>query len=283
MSLREPVTPGRLPAVTSRDGTSIAYERSGSGPPLVLVHGSISDHTYWRAVLPALSARFTVHAMERRGRGESGDAHPYRIDREAEDVAALVDSIAEPAVLLGHSYGALCSLEAALLTDRPRKLVLYDPPIHPEGFPAPAGLAGRLDAALAAGDRERAVETMMREVVGLSPAELSALRAGPSWASLVGTVDTLSREVREAERYRFDPSRFRRLTLPARLLSGEQSPEPFRAGIALAHRALVNSRVIIMPGVGHEAVETGPDVFAAAVLESLGEDSPTHDGGLPSR
>jgi pimeloyl-ACP methyl ester carboxylesterase len=97
----------------------------------------------------------------------------------------------------------------------------------------------------------------------------------------VGTVHTLSREVREAERYRFDPSRFRRLTLPATLLSGEQSPEPFREGIALAHRALVNSRVVTMPGVGHEAVETGPDVFAAAVLEILGGDSRGHDGGLP--
>jgi pimeloyl-ACP methyl ester carboxylesterase len=248
---------------------------------LVLVHGGISDHTYWRAVLPALSLRFTVYAMERRGRGESGDTDPYRIDREAEDVAALVDSIAEPALLLGHSYGALCSLEAALLTDHLRKLVLYEPPIHPDGFPAPAGLVGRLDAALAAGDRDRAVETMMREVVGLSPGELSALRAGPSWPSLVGTVHTLPREVRAAERYRFDPSRFQRLTLPARLLVGEQSPEPLRAGIVLAHRALVNSRVISMPGVGHEAVETGPEVFVAAVLEALGEPLARESGPAP--
>ncbi len=281
MSPRGPLCPGRLPTVTSRDGTSIAFERSGSGPPLVLVHGSISDHTYWRAVIPALSARFTVYAMERRGRGESGDADLYRLDREAEDVAALVDSIAEPPVLLGHSYGALCSLEGALLTDRLRELVLYEPPIHSEGFPAPAALAGRLDAALAAGDRDRAVETMMREVVGLSPAELSALRAGPSWPSLVGTAHTLSREVRAAERYRFDPSRFQRLTLPATLLAGEQSPGPLRAGGALAHRALLNSRVVTMPGVGHEAVETGPDVFAAAVLESLGPVPRARPSGRP--
>jgi pimeloyl-ACP methyl ester carboxylesterase len=237
------------------------------------VHGSISDHTYWRSVLPALSARFTVHAMDRRGRGQSGDADRYAIGREAEDVARLVDSIAGRVALLGHSYGALCSLEAALLTDRLETLVLYEPPLHAEGFPTPPGFVGRLDVALATGDRDGAVETMMREVVGLSPAELSALRGSSSWPALVATVHTLPRELRAAERHRFDPRRFRRLALPAVLLAGEQSPEPLRVGgIRLAREALVNSRVIEMPGVGHEAVETGPEVFAAAVLGCLAHD-----------
>jgi pimeloyl-ACP methyl ester carboxylesterase/NTP pyrophosphatase (non-canonical NTP hydrolase) len=274
-SVREPPRP-RLPSVTSRDGTPIAYERSGTGPPLVLVHGGISDHTYWRSVLPALSARFTTYAMDRRGRGQSGDADRYAIDREAEDVAALVDSIGEPVTLLGHSYGAVCALEAALRTDRIRTLVLYEPPLDRNGFTVPPGFGGRLAEALAAGDRDRAVETMMLEVVGLSPAELSALRASPSWAALVATVHTLPREVRAAERYRFAPKRFGRLALPAVLLAGEQSPEQLRVeGIRLARQALVNSRVIHMPGVGHEAVETGPEVFAATVLGCLAENTGT--------
>jgi pimeloyl-ACP methyl ester carboxylesterase len=157
-----------------------------------------------------------------------------------------------------------------------RTLVLYEPPIHPEGFPTPPGLAERLHACLAAGDRDGAVETMMREVVGLSPTELSSLRGSPSWPALVATVHTLPREVRTAERYRFDAKRFRRLTLPVVLLAGEQSPEPFRVGgIEFARRALLNSRVITMPGVGHEAVETEPAVFAATVLGCLDQDSGT--------
>jgi pimeloyl-ACP methyl ester carboxylesterase len=268
----EPHAGPRLPRVVSRDGTAIAYERSGNGPPLVLVHGGISDHTYWWAVLPALSTRFTVYAIDRRGRGQSGDAPEYAIEREAEDVAAVVDSIPAPVALLGHSYGAICALEGALRTDNLRTLLLYEPPL---GLPFPPGLIGRIEAALAAGDRDRVIETMMAEVVGLSPAELSALRASRSWAALVATAHTLPREVRVVGQYRFDPGRFRRLTLPAVLLAGEDSPEPLRvAGIDLARRALPHARVVRMPGVGHEAVETGPEAFTTAVLGWLTQAGP---------
>ncbi len=263
----------RLPRVISRDGTAIAYERSGEGPPLVLVHGGISDHTYWWAVLPALAARFTVYAMDRRGRGQSGDAPEYAIEREGEDVVAVVDSIPGPVALLGHSYGAICALEAALRTGNLRTLLLYEPPL---GLAAPPDFIGRIEAALAAGDRDGVIETMMREVVGLSPAELSALRASPSWPALVATARTLPREVRAVEQYRFDPERFPRLSLPATLLAGEDSPDPLRvAGIDLARRALPHARVVRMPGVGHEAVETGPEVFTAAVLGCLAQAGPT--------
>src|SRR3712207_8086243 len=103
--------------VTSVDGTSIAYWRSGEGPPLVLVHGTAADHSRWAPVLPAFEQRFTVYAIDRRGRGGSGDSGDYAIEREFEDVAEVVDSLGESVNLLGHSYGALCALEAALLAD----------------------------------------------------------------------------------------------------------------------------------------------------------------------
>src|SRR3712207_1323335 len=119
--------------VTSKDGTPIAYRRSGEGPPLVLVHGTAADHSRWRPVLPAFEQSFTVYAIDRRGRGGSGDSDDYAIEREFEDVAAVVDSFGEPANLLAHSYGALCALEAALLTTNVRKLVLYDPGIELAG------------------------------------------------------------------------------------------------------------------------------------------------------
>src|SRR5918998_6394003 len=119
--------------VTSEDGTRIAGWRSGEGPPLVLVHGTAADHSRWKPVLPAFEERFTVYAVDRRGRGDSGDAEDYAIEREFEDVAAVVDTIGEPANLLGHSYGALCALEAALLTPNVRKLVLYEPPMEVTG------------------------------------------------------------------------------------------------------------------------------------------------------
>ena len=115
--------------VTSKDGISIAYERRGKGQPLVLIHGTAADHTRWEPVLPGLEKQFTVYAVDRRGRGQSGDGDSYAIELEYEDVAAVVDSVPGPVDLLGHSYGAICSLEASLKTSNLRKLVLYEPPI----------------------------------------------------------------------------------------------------------------------------------------------------------
>ena len=89
--------------VTSLDGTPIAYWRSGEGPPLVLIHGTSTDHSRWRLVLPALEEHFTVYTVDRRGRGDSGDSEDYSIEQEFEDVAAVVDSVREPVNLLGHS------------------------------------------------------------------------------------------------------------------------------------------------------------------------------------
>src|SRR5918998_1211125 len=121
---------GQMETILSRDGTRIAYRRIGEGPPLVLVHGAAADRGRWSPVLPALEKRFTVYAIDRRGRGGSGDAGSYTMEREFEDVATVVDSIGEPVNLLGHSYGALCALEAALLSRNIRKLVLYEPAMH---------------------------------------------------------------------------------------------------------------------------------------------------------
>src|SRR5688572_24264216 len=98
--------------VSSRDGTRIAVWRSGHGPPLLLVHGATADHTTtWRSVRSTLEQRFTVFAMDRRGRGGSGDSSAYDLQREAEDVAAVIDFIGEPTAVLGHSYGGLCAIE----------------------------------------------------------------------------------------------------------------------------------------------------------------------------
>src|SRR5205085_11481698 len=116
-----------------------------------------ADHTRWAPLLPALDERFTVHAVDRRGRGASGDDRDYAIEREFEDVAAVVDAIGGPVHLLGHSYGALCALEAALRSDRLRSLVLYEPPIPAGVTIYPPGMIDRLQALLDAGDRDGVV------------------------------------------------------------------------------------------------------------------------------
>lgn len=130
-----------MQTVISKDGTRIAFWRSGSGPPLLLVHGATADHTTtWRFVLPELEQHFAVYAMDRRARGSSGDTLPYDLQREAEDVVAVVESIGEPVNLLGHSYGGLCAIEAALLTENLRRLILY------EGVPLRGSTSTRSDS-----------------------------------------------------------------------------------------------------------------------------------------
>src|ERR671915_1723814 len=168
--------------VTSADGTPIACWRSGEGPPLVLVHGAAADHGRWSPVLPALEERFTVYAIDRRGRGGSGDADGYTMEREAEDIASVVDSIGDSVNLLGHSYGALLALEADLLTRNVRKLVLYDPGIEVAGQEIyPHEVIDRLEALLEAGDRNGVVATTMREVAGLPHEVVEHMRSQPVW------------------------------------------------------------------------------------------------------
>src|SRR5690606_7278675 len=129
---------------TSPDGTSIGFQRSGRGTPLLLVHGTTADHSRWSAISPSFERHFTVYTMDRRGRGASGDASEYHLLREAEDIAAVIEAIGEPVHLLGHSYGALCCLEAAPLTDKVSKLILYEPPLPSDAPFYPTGVPERL-------------------------------------------------------------------------------------------------------------------------------------------
>ena len=256
-----------METVTSADGTRIAYERTGSGPPLVLVHGTTADHTRWEPVRPAFAAECTVYTVDRRGRGGSGDAADYALEREFEDVTAVVDSIGEPVVLLGHSYGALCSLEAALRTDNLRGLVLYEPPIPVEGhdFYSP-GVLAEMEALLNEGEDERALLLFFREVVGSSPAELDALRAAPNWSARVAAVRTVLREEPAPAEYEFDPVRFERLTTPTLLLAGSESAAFLGAATNALADALPNARVAVFEGHGHAVMNTAPERFVDEVL-----------------
>ncbi len=256
--------------VTSVDSTPIAYWRSGEGQPLVLVHGASADHSRWAPVLQAFEERFTVWAVDRRGRGGSGDSDDYAIEREFEDVAAVVDSCGEPANVLGHSYGALCALEAALLTRNVRKLVLYEPGIDlsGEGMNPPA-VIDRLEALLEAGDRDGVVATMMRELVGATPEVVEYMRSLPAWQARVSAAHTIPRELRAEDAYRFNPGRFKDLRVPTLLLSGEDSPEFMAAINKAVDEVLPDSRIVVMPGQGHVAMDTSTELFTTEVLRFL--------------
>jgi pimeloyl-ACP methyl ester carboxylesterase len=261
------VSSAEVEEVASQDGTPISVWRSGEGPPLVLVHGAAADHSRWAPVLPALEERFTVLAVDRRGRGRSGDADEYVLEREFEDVAAVVESAGEAVDLLGHSHGGVCALEAALLTDRIRKLVLYEPPV---GFLAtPPEVVDRLDALLEEGKRDELVAFFMREVAGLPSDQVEFLRSLPAWEARLAVAHTIPREERVNRDYVFDPPRFRELHVPTLFLQGGDSPDLFRAAGEAVREALPDCRVVVMPGQRHAAMDTGTELFTAEVLSFL--------------
>ena len=263
--------------VESRDGTEIAVWTSGHGPPLVLVHGAVADHTRWRPVLPHLEPHVSVHAMDRRGRGASGDAPGYAIEREFEDVAAVVDAVADAsgfaADLYGHSFGGLCAFGGATLTAGIGRLVLYEgwPPADARARELPPGVGGRLDALLAEGNRDGVVETVFREVVLMPEAEITALRAQPAWPARVAAAPTIVRELRAIPQVPFDPGQAARIAVPTLLLTGSDSDDPFAADLATVAAALPDARIGVLDGQRHVADILAPELFARRLLAFLGE------------
>ncbi|HEX9039325.1 MAG TPA: alpha/beta hydrolase [Ktedonobacterales bacterium] len=177
----------------SKDGAPIAYDQSGQGPALILVSGASSTRTDAASLAAALAPYFTVYAFDRRGRGDSGDAAPYAVAREVEDIGALADLAGGSAFVFGHSSGAILALEAARLApDKIIKLALYEPPViidasHP---PMPPGFVARLKDLIAAGRNGEASETFSAHV-GLPPAMIAQMRQSPMWPKMEATAPSL--------------------------------------------------------------------------------------------
>jgi pimeloyl-ACP methyl ester carboxylesterase len=255
-----------LERVTSRDGTTIAFRRSGQGPPLVLVHGTTADASRWDPLLPLLEPAATVCAVDRRGRGGSGDGPAYSLEAEAYDLVAVIDAVGRPVDLLGHSYGALCALEAARLTTAIRRLVLYEPSLTDI---APPGFTDRLEELMAAGRREEVVIAILRDLAGVTEDQLAQVRALPSWANRVAAAHTVVREQRVEEGYRFEPERFAGVRVPTLMLAGGETPPELLASTEMLAAALPDVRVHRLEGQGHVAMLTAPELFVREVLTFL--------------
>lgn len=253
--------------IRSKDGTVIAYERCGEGPPLVAVPGVLTSARHW-PVLPRLAEHFTVYAVDRRGRGDSQDGEDYALEREFEDVAAVVDAIGPEVNVLGHSFGGHCVLGASLLTSNIRRLVVYETDV-PEGMyeaAMPAGLVDRFASLVDAGDRVAAVTTFLREAFQMTSEEIETAKTWPTFPAMVAAAHTFPRETRALETYRFETKRFESMTVPTLLLLGGNSPDFAKTPMEKWHSVLPNSRIVEMPGQQHLAHYTAPDLFVREVV-----------------
>lgn len=249
---------------TSRDGTPLGWHRAGEGPPIVLVHGACGDKGNWIWCTPHLAPSLTVYAVDRRGRGRSGDAPEYSIEREHEDLVAVVEAIGRPVTLVGHSYGGVVALGAARLTELVERLVLYEPSIEAHAFTDCDDWAARIDAHVEGGDRAAAALEFFR--LASSAEEVAELRASePAWRQIERDVHTVPRELRALKP--MAAARFDAVTQPALLLVGERSPGYLSDGIARLAEELPSSRTVTIEGQGHLAQAFAPERVCAELLE----------------
>jgi pimeloyl-ACP methyl ester carboxylesterase len=260
-------------SVHSADGTRISYRRLGSGPAIVLVHGSCSTHTDWMPVAKLLAHYFTCFAMDRRGRSKSGEGiGPYSIEREQEDIAAML-AVAKiesgsDAALAAHSYGAACALGAAMRYPVPR-LVLYEPPLPVGGLIAGEDLAPYAHA-IEEGDLDKALQLGLASFPKMPPEAIVALRASRGWPRLRPLAKSWIRELEAMDATSPSVEHFRALLCPSMLLMGELSPEHpmLDASRALA-QVLPGVRVEWLRGQGHGAMRAAPQMVARLIRDFL--------------
>jgi pimeloyl-ACP methyl ester carboxylesterase len=262
-------------SVRAPDGTEIAVYAAGAGPPLLFVHGMGGDHSRWDPLLPFFEDRFRVHALDRRGRGSSGDGLAYSVSKEAADIAAVIEALGPSVAVVAHSFGALCTAEAALSTTSIGRLVLYEPPfLGSTDGPGTSDLDD-MERLVAEGLRSEALRWFMEVRVQMSPHDIEVLAALPSWESREAAAHTLAREIRVMSDYEFDEVRWAGVGIPVLLLIGDRSRSHLLEATRRLDRALPDSTIVVLRGQGHVAMDTDLEGFMRAVREFLAQDGPT--------
>jgi pimeloyl-ACP methyl ester carboxylesterase len=252
------------------DGVPLAVWVEGAGPALVLVHGSIADHTTFDPFVEVLRDDFTTYALDRRGFGASGDGERYAIERDFEDAAAVVDTVAArtggPVALWGHSYGANVAMGAATLTPHVHHLVVYEPSF---GLQYPPGVIDQIEASLAEGDPEAAIVAVLAKILELTDEEIDAMRDGPLWSTRLAVAHTVPRECRVEEEWVIESGQFDAIAAPTLFLSGRDSvPEIKKATDALA-AVVPHARIEVLDGHAHFAHKTDPRMVSTLIQSFL--------------
>jgi pimeloyl-ACP methyl ester carboxylesterase len=251
--------------VTSADGTDIAIDRAGSGSPVILVCGGSVDRMSNAGLAEQLAPHFTVLNYDRRGRGDSGDTPPYAVQREIEDIDAVVGAAGGSAFLYGTSSGAALAMEAAIRLDAITKLALWEPPFLPEGAPKPpADTAQTFTDLVEAGRRGDAVEFFMAKVVGLPPEFVQGARQAPFWAQTEALAHTLAYDATVMGDYSIPTDKASSVKVPTIVIAGGADfpwmPETAQTLAA----AMPDGQYRRLEGQGHDV---DPTVLAPALVE----------------
>jgi pimeloyl-ACP methyl ester carboxylesterase len=253
----------------SADGTIIRWLEAGAGPPLVLVPGGLGGEHAFDPLVSHLSDELRCLTMGRRGKGFSDDApSAYSYEREYEDVAAVLETVGRPRFAFGHSSGAICALGAARLTSIDR-LVLVEPPLPLTGPMMAREPLAELQAALARGEVEQALEIGLSHGIKMTPAQIEARRARPGWRDELTRGAAWLREFPEINRLGPDVERYRAITVPTLLIYGGETQEHHRLAVETLAQTLPNAEVAAFAGYAHDVPTAGASEVAAAVLDFL--------------
>ncbi|MFS0722433.1 alpha/beta fold hydrolase [Paenibacillus sp. 1P07SE] len=263
---------GYMNTIISKDGTTIAYETSGSGPAVILVSSANADHQDAKQLAEHLSSQYTVYNYDRRGRGQSSDTPPYAVQREIEDIDALITEAGGRAYVFGSSSGAVLALEAASrLGDKIAKLFMYEPPfiINDSRQPVPGDYVQQLNTRIEAGKRSEAVAYFLSTAIGIPGEFIAFMQADPSWQhmeSLAHTLaydgiimgDTQSGQPLPADRWRVE--------VPTLVMTGESSEPYFQEAAQALVQLLPAAAHQVLPGQDHSAVMMASDILAERII-----------------
>jgi pimeloyl-ACP methyl ester carboxylesterase len=252
----------------SRDGTPLAHRRTGQGPVVVLVSGAMSTGATLAPLAAALSDRFSAVVYDRRGRGGSGDTTPYSVEREVEDLAAVIDAVGGEAALFGVSSGGALALRAAASGLPVRQVAVYEPPfaLDEAALRARAEYTRNLTGALEQGRRGDAVELFLR-LTGLAPAMIANARQSPMWAGMEALAPTLRYDDAAMGDGRVPRDLLASVTVPVLAAAGGASPDWMREAARQVAEAAPQGTFRVLQGQTH-AVE--PEVLAPVLAEFYG-------------
>jgi pimeloyl-ACP methyl ester carboxylesterase len=262
-----------MSTLKSADGTTIAFEAWGEGRPLIMVDGA----TAHRAVNPAnaevaklLSDEFRAYAYDRRGRGESTDTAPYAIQREIEDLAALIEDAGQPAIVFGWSSGSLLALDAAAAGLPISALALFEPPVVVDDSrpPLPSDYVEQLDAFVAAGQRDKAAELFMTAAAGMPAEFVAGIRQSPYWAPVEAIAPTISYDGRimgtTMSGNPLPADRWAAIDVPVLVMHGDKTAPWLISGAEAMAAHLGTATLKPVPGENHS---TEPSVLAPVLRQ----------------